>query len=368
MSKEAELGIKRARVSALLEQHRLAGLLLGRNGSVSWALAGAEAHIALNSERAGAMVLYTPHRDYVLTTQIELPRLLAEELPGLPFEPLALPWYAQEQQAELIAELAGGGAIASDIPLPGVQLLPRYIAALRYQLTSEEQDRLRELGRRASLAIETAAGELAPGMTEYAIAGLLAEECFLRNITPTLLLIGTDERALRFRHPIPTDKRLERYVMLVLSARRWGLIVSLTRLLHFGAIPVELRQRAEACARIDAAAMAATRPETTAEALFSQIESAYAAEKFADEWHNHHQGGAAGYEDREWVATPGSAELVHVNQAFAWNPSLPGVKSEDTILVQSGGVEIVTQAECWPRIALPGGDGVIERPTVLEVD
>lgn len=367
MSKEAELGSKRARVTALMERHGLAGLLLGRNSSVSWALAGADAHIVLNSERAGAMVLYTPQRDFVLTDQIELPRMLAEELPGLPFEPLGLPWYEPEQQAEMLAELTGGGAVASDVPLPGVQLLPKAIAALRYQLTPEEQDRLRDLGRRASTAFENAAGEIAPGMSEFAIAGLLAEECLLRDITPTLLLIGSDERVYRFRHPIPTAKKLERYVLLALGARRAGFVVSMSRLMHFGAVPAELRSRVTACARVDAVAIAATRPGTTAGAILSQIQAAYAAEGFSDEWHNHHQGGAAGYEGRDWFAMPGSAELVYTDQAFAWNPSLPGAKSEDTILVQAEGREIITQGDCWPRLTLQVGDMVLERPDILEL-
>lgn len=46
MSLEAEVGIKRQRIEALMQQHHLAGLLLGRNSSVSWGLAGGEAHLA----------------------------------------------------------------------------------------------------------------------------------------------------------------------------------------------------------------------------------------------------------------------------------------------------------------------------------
>lgn len=368
MKQDSELAVKRQRVAALLEQQGLAGLALGRNASVSWALAGSEAHVALNDETAVATVLYTPECDYLLANQIEMPRLLAEECTDLPFVPVTFPWYDTERRAALIAERCGGGPVGADVALPGVQDYTDHIAALRYQLTPEEQTRLRDLSARAGAAVETAMGELAPGMSEYAIAGLLAEECLLRDITPVVLLVAADERIQRFRHPIPTSKTLERAAMLVLCARRWGLIVSVTRLIHFGPIPAMLQERAQACARVDAALLAATRPGATAGAIFTQLQAAYAAEGFADEWRLHHQGGAAGYENREWLATPDSNALVYAEQAFAWNPSISGVKSEDTVLVQESGTAVLTATPDWPKIAVTVGDQVFERPAILEVD
>lgn len=368
MSKEAELTTKRARVAALLDAHGLAGLLLGRTGSVSWALAGGTAHTAITSELATAAVLYTPERDFILASQVELPRLVAEALPGLPFEPLALPWYEPDQQAATLAELVAGGRLASDVPLPGAELLPGPIAALRAPLTPEEQARLRDLSTRAGAAMEAAAGEIAPGMSEYAIAGLLGEECYLRDLTPVMLLVGTDERAWSFRHPVPTSKHLERYALLILSARRAGLIASLTRLVHFGAIPADLQRRAEACARIDATLIAATRPDARAGAIFAQAQAAYAAQGFADEWHHHHLGGATGYEDYEWLARPDGPELVHVGQACSWNPSVAGARSADTLLVEGDQTTVLTATPRWPHLAIQVGEQVIERPAILEVD
>lgn len=368
MGLEAELGVKRQRIAALMAQHRFAGVLLGRNSSVSWALAGGEAHVALNSEAAVATVLYTPQQDYVLANEIEMPRLLAETLQDLPFEPITYPWYELDRRRALINELTGGGEVGGDIPEPGIQRMDGSIAALRFQLTLEEQARLRDLGARAGAAIETAAGEIAPGMHEFAIAGLLAEECFLRNITPVVLLIATDERAHRFRHPTPTHTPLDRYAMLVLCARRHGLIASVTRCIHFGPIPADLRKRAEACARIDAGVITATRPGAVASDIFAQLQATYAAEGFPDAWHEHHQGGATGYENREWVALPTSSEVVHTGQAFAWNPSIAGVKSEDTILVQSQGVEVLTATARWPKQTVRINNVAIERPMILEVD
>ena len=57
---------------------------------------------------------------------------------------------------------------------------------------------------------------------------------------------------------------------------------------------------------------------------------AYAEKGFADEIDLHHQGGAAGYRTREWVAHPNANDVVRNDQAFAWNPSITGTKVEET--------------------------------------
>ena len=144
-----------------------------------------------------------------------------------------------------------------------------------------------------------------PGMTEFQIAGLLAEASQSRGVQPIVNLIATDQRIYTFRHPLPTAKTLERYAMMVLCGRAHGLVCSLTRLVHFGPLPAELRRKAEAVAVIDAAFIAATRPGRTLGDVLARAVQAYADSGFADEWRLHHQGGPAGYEPRERIATPG---------------------------------------------------------------
>jgi Xaa-Pro aminopeptidase len=367
MSLNEELAIKRQRVAELMEREELAGLALMRNSNVSWALCGAEASLAPHSESAAALVLFTAQGDYVLANEIEAPRLAAEVLPGLPFELVTYSWYESGRLAQLVVELSGGGPVGGDS-----EFMPyRVDAALteaRAVLTLEEQDRLRDLGVRAGDALSTAVGEIAPGMREFAVAGLISEECYLRDIAPVLVLVGSDERAQHFRHPIPTTRVVEKYVMLVLCARRHGLVVSLTRLLHFGPLSDALIERNRACAEVDAAAIVASRPGTGAAEVFAAMQAAYARVGFADAWTQHHQGGATGYEIRDWMAHAGSPHRISAGQALAWNPSLEGVKCEDTILVTDNGWELLTESKNWPTIAIPVGATLVARPAILEVD
>jgi Xaa-Pro aminopeptidase len=61
--------------------------------------------------------------------------------------------------------------------------------------------------------------------------------------------------------------------------------------------------------------------------------------------------GAIGYRPREYIATPDGAEMVRACQAFAWNPSIRGTKSEDTILVREEGFELLTApGPDWPLV------------------
>jgi antitoxin VapB len=216
-------------------------------------------------------------------------------------------------------------------------------------------------------AIDSAARAIRPGQTEYQIAALLGAEAERRGAQPVVNLIATDERVFRFRHPLPTGKELERYAMLVLCGRRWGLVCSVTRLVHFGRLPDELRRKAEAVAQVDAAFLATTRPGQTLGQVFEQAAAAYAECGFPGEWQWHHQGGPAGYEPREYLATPGSQDLVQAGQAYAWNPSIAGTKSEDTILVTDSGAEVLTAIDGWPILSVTAGDAPYARPAILEV-
>ncbi len=94
---------------------------------------------------------------------------------------------------------------------------------------------------------------------------------------------------------------------------------------------------------------------------------AYANVGYADEWKLHHQGGVAGYEPREHLATAASSQVVKAGQAFAWNPSITGTKSEDTILIGEKDGEVITAMEDWPRIHVQVEGQLIERPAILEV-
>ena len=70
--------------------------------------------------------------------------------------------------------------------------------------------------------------------------------------------------------------------------------------------------------------------------------------------------GAAGYAGRDPRGTLSVADLVQPDQAFAWNPSAPGAKVEDTVFVRESGIEVLTVDPRWPTVATNGLDRPIE--------
>jgi len=149
---------------------------------------------------------------------------------------------------------------------------------------------------------------------------------------------------------VARGKRLKQYAMLNLCARKWGLVISITRFIHFDTLPAELAARFEAAAQVNAALLNATRAGATSAELFRVAQAAYAAQGFPGEEQFHHQGGPTGYGEREWVATPQGIEIVVNNQAFAWNPSIRGGKTEDTVLLRDGKIENLTPTPELPTI------------------
>jgi antitoxin VapB len=154
--------------------------------------------------------------------------------------------------------------------------------------------------------------------------------------------------------------------MVVMCGRKWGLVCSVTRLVHFGPLPAELSRKQAALAVVDATYIAGTRPNTRLGDIVAQAQASYALGGFADEWRLHHQGGPVGYEAREYLGAPGSEDEVREGQVYAWNPSITGTKMEDTVLVGAESNVVLTAIQGWPTIPVEIGGQIYERPAILE--
>ena len=224
------------------------------------------------------------------------------------------------------------------------------LSPLRAALSEPEMARYRWLGAETARATVEALHQLEPGLSEYDLEAITAAGLLRRGILPSVYLFAVDDRIMKYKHAAARGARLKQYGMLNLCARKWGLAISITRFIHFGALPAEFAARFNSAAQVNAALLDATRVGATSAELFRVAQTAYAAEGFAGEEHFHHQGGATGYGEREWIATPSGQEVVVNNQAFAWNPSIRGGKAEDTVLLRDGQIEWLTATPELPTI------------------
>lgn len=353
-----ELSEKTWRIVEMLERERLDAVLLNARHNFAWLTGGGNNGVDSSRENGVATLMVT--RDgtrYVIANNIETPRIFAEEVSEADFDSLSFGWQAEKADSSTIAGTAlsvlrPGAIIASDIEIGGsIPAIEGKVATCRHQLTADEALRFRRLGSDAGEAMRRAIDQFAPGDTEFAVAEKIRHEMALAGAVSVVTLAAADDRIKRFRHPVPAANRWERTLLAVTCAQRGGMIVSLSRVISIGTPDDDLVLRTRAAADVFAALRHATRPGATGRELYETAERAYAAAGFADEIGLHHQGGAAGYKTRDWVAHPSSGEVVKLGQAFAWNPSITGTKVEETCIVTDSGTDVVTASPDFPRIA-----------------
>ena len=364
MDRAQEVSTKLEMVRSWLAQAGFSGVVIGSQANFAWITAGGHNHVATGAEAGVGSVVVTADHAAVVSPNIETQRLIDEELPAGCFESLEFPWHLPDEEAGIIDEVTGGGRVAGDLP-NGKQEPADGITELRRVLLEPEVERYRELAQDCASIVESACRAAVPRESELDMAGRVGAMCFEKDILPLVNLVAADERINKYRHPIPTPNRVDHTMLVVLSARRHGLHASLTRTVCFGKPGEDQVARHLASARVDTRLILESRPGANLAEVFAAGVDQYAAEGFAGEWKLHHQGGLTGYSGREIKGSFDSNYVLQDSQALAWNPSITGAKSEDTVLTTNSGIEILTATGHWPMIQVEIGGSTLARPDLL---
>ena len=348
---------RRERLVRFLDEQDLDALVLRRPSSVAWAAGGARAHIDVTGETGVAWLVVTRESVRVVTSRIEAERLAAEELTDPDLE-----WTVLEWPADQAAAVPTGDRVGVDGALAGCRDVSAELEVARRSLLPEELERYRALGRDAAEALTATARARGAAESERQWAAHAAAELIARGADPLVLLVAGADRVRRYRHPLPTSSPAGDLVMVVVCARRHGLFANLTRFVSARPLSPEQADVQDRLLRVEAAFLDATRPGVAVADAFAAGTAAYGTHGFdPDEWKRHHQGGPTGYLSRDHLATPDATELIEDAQAFGWNPSVPGLKVEDTVLATPTGAEILTVDPAWPTETVSGR----HRPLVL---
>ncbi|WP_327052929.1 M24 family metallopeptidase [Halomicrococcus gelatinilyticus] len=357
---------KQERLDEFLDERDLESVWFAEPNSFAW-LTGGSNVVDREGDVGVAAVGYDGDGLRVVTNDIEADRLRDEELDGdVPVAEFA--WY-ESTLADAVAEHADEPA-AADFDVPGFASVDA--SPLRQPLTDEDADRYRDLGVETASAVEAICRELESSDTERDVASAVRGALDARGIETPVVLVGGGERARQYRHYTPTDAELGEYALVSVTAERGGLHASLTRTVAFDP-PEWLANRHHEAAIVESTALVATQIvgglSGRASSVFDAIQATYEHLGHPDEWQRHHQGGAAGYAGREWIATPSTDAEIRLPMAYAWNPTVKGAKSEDTALVGEDGLEILTRTGDWPTRPVDAYDyeGSIPRPAVLEL-
>jgi Xaa-Pro dipeptidase len=367
----AEIDIKMNRVQNFLREQHLAGILLTRVNNFSWITAGiANNEIVITSEvGAASLLIMNDGHKYVVGESGEVSRHAQEDLAGLNYESTGYDWYQDQtvpdRKLEIIHELSHGLPIGTDVLYGDLKLVAAEFSPLRYELTEPEIKKYRWVGQQATEAVIAVCRQLHPGLNEREIETMASNELMRRGLRPTVLLMGVDHRVSDYYHHTPTDLQLKNYAIVNVCARRWGLVASVARFVHFGPIDPDLKRKLQAAMKISAEYQANSKPGVRAGEMIDLAKKWYAEEGFEGDWQAHHQGGAIGYAEREWIAVPGSKEPILDHQAFAWNPIIHGTLSFDTILVYKDHVENLTHASDWPSVPIMIDGKTYQMPDIL---
>jgi Xaa-Pro dipeptidase len=211
----------------LMEGHGVGALLLSSPANFAWYTGGADNRVDYGDPVGVASVLVTTDDAYILTNNIEAPRMREEQTPEM--EVVEHPWH--EEPAALLRELTGGAVVGTDFPCKSSPDLSAEISPLRYVLDEDAIEDYRRLGDDTVVAVSEAADALSSESDEFGAAAELSAACLRRSMFAPVLLAASEERLVRHRHPVPHGGSLGKQAMLVVCAERGGLFVSLTRMI-----------------------------------------------------------------------------------------------------------------------------------------
>jgi antitoxin VapB len=398
-------GLKRQLFQSFLLEREAGAILLSKRSNFACLTVGKRNYVITGAELGACSLLLTAKGEmYYVGNNIEQPRVLDEELTDFDVEPRSFFWY------EAIDTALSGFShlqVISDDGSAG-ENVHKYLDLVRSLLTDVEVEEYRVLGKLVAECVTEVCTGVRKGMTEQEVATELVCAAARRGIAMPVVLVAADDRIAKYRHPLPTEsglltagpdtqgKPIEKYVMVVGCFEKEGLVVSMTRFKAVSSLDEEILDRYRRIACVDADIMVATKPGTTLGDVLEEGQRAYQRYGFTPksanpikegEWQNHHQGGLTGYDTRTIIAVPGDPTPIlssHYPEllkqhfgvetafalAFAWNPSAPGVKSEDTfILFSDGRKEIITKTPDFPQANLSGskaeGDTDITKSQIM---
>jgi Xaa-Pro aminopeptidase len=363
MNREQEMAVKVERLRQWINDENASAVLLQTRSNFAWLTAGGLSYISAASEMGVGSMLVTPNSVALVANNIEAQRFVEEELAGLAVDVIEFPWHEATGEADALAKVVDTDRLLTD------QTHGDAITTLRSPLTAPEIERYRAHGQQTTEITEKVCHAIKPGMTENDIAAMLYQAFAVHNVQVPVCLIAADDRISTRRHPIYTGKPIDKRVMVVVCAEAGGLWTNLTRMINFEPLDGALKIKHRACCQVDVTANHVTTPGRKLNEIFADIVAEYANQGFADEWQLHHQGGSTGYHGRDAFANPTCDAAVVADQAFAWNPSITGTKSEDTMLVTEAGVEFFTKpGEGWPTVEIERDGVTYRRADILVVD
>jgi len=360
----ADARLKQERIHAFLDREGLDALVIGRQDNFAWITAGGDSRVITTSEMGFAYLVLTPNRHWLVSHSMDGQRFMDEQVAGQGYDLATLFWHQGSPQDKIL-ELTRGMKVGTDFPLPGARHYGPEIVDLHYPLSDLDLERCRWIGQTANHILGEVAQDLEPGISEQQVAATLLHRYAQEALTIDVLIVGFDDRIRRYRHPMPTENTLQRYALLHPAARRWGLHANVTRLVHWGAPPSDIRRAIDGVATIGGHVASLLAPGVLFADILTEEIRLYRKLGYSGEWMYHFQGGITGYTLADPTRCRDQEAHVVERQAYDYFITITGAKFEELMLLTKKGVEIASLGPGWPVRRVPTARGEIEVPDIL---
>lgn len=340
---------KRQRIRSWLYEKGFGSLIIARRENFAWLSTGGDAAVVNSTQNSIGCLLITRDKQYLISHVMDGIRLMEEQLPGQNYELVDLHWYEGEPIDKAL-ELASTNMVA-DISIPGIKNVFSDILDLHYPMTDFEIGRIRWLGTALHSVFVKMTDFIRAGIRETEIAAEFQYQQSILGISSDVLITGSDDRIFRYRHPMPTGKIIEKYIMLHSASRMWGLHAPVTRLYSIGEPEDYFSRPFKAVAEIQARVFDCLKLGESYMKILENLKNWYSETGYKDEWRNHFQGGPTGYVIVDAVRCL-TQKTIQINTPFEWFITVPGSKTAELALLGAEGLEIASNGDLWPQYSV----------------
>lgn len=357
-----EVRRKHALLAEYLQLKGYDALLLTDPANYAWLTGGAQNVCGATYERKAAILVTTDAR-VVLCNNIDSGQIFDREIVSLGFLIKERSW--TEPRDVLLDDVCRGRCVASDTDRAGVVNVGEELQSFRLRCGDEEMQRLQELGRALTHAVEATGRNFEPGATEAEVAGHLAHRLYKRCIEPVRIQVMADGQSWRYRNWSYGEDRIERHVTIVATGRRHGLHATVARTVCLGLPPKDLEEAFGLAAVVQATGIYFSQPGWSVVDTWKRVARIYEKFEIPDEWQLAEQADISGYRLSEVRLTPQTPHCFESGQVVCWHPSVRSALVADTFLIRESGVENLSATEDWPTLTVVVKGAKIDRPGFL---
>tara|TARA_R110002095_G_scaffold209879_1_gene196721 strand:- start:1838 stop:3001 length:1164 start_codon:yes stop_codon:yes gene_type:complete len=353
---------KQQQIITFLEQNDLDAVLLQSPENLAWFTAGADLTRSGLGESIAA-VFITQDARLVACSNVDANQIFDRAIPGLGFQIKTRPWY--EPLSQLIKDLCKGRKVASDSGVEQTRNVSEEFKAMRIPLSELEGERIRELGKLVSHAVEATARKVERGLTEQEIAGTLSHRLLKHGVSPKRLQVMVDGQSIRYRHWGFGEDRLERYCVISAVGSQNGLHAAATRTVSLGTPPSSFIKSHHLALLMQATGMYFSKPGWALFDTWNRVKRIYEKYNCPDEWQHADQADIIGYLPAETSILLNSEFKFTPRMAAFWHPSVGPAMTGDTILIEEDQTILITPMEQWPTAKIMVKEHQIALPDIL---